>query len=78
MVATGATPIRPDLPGAGAAGIFGVQTLDDGIALRCLLASDEPPRRAVVVGGGYIGLEMAEALVQRGLEVALVDRRPSP
>ncbi len=78
MVATGATPIRPDLPGAGASGIFGVQGLEDGLALRRLVAADDAPRRAVVVGAGYIGLEMAEALVQRGLEVALVDQAPQP
>jgi NADPH-dependent 2,4-dienoyl-CoA reductase/sulfur reductase-like enzyme len=78
MVATGAVPIRPDLPGAGVSGIFGVQVLEDGLALRRLLASDDAPRRAVVVGAGYIGLEMAEALVQRGLEVALVDQAPQP
>jgi len=77
MVATGSVPVRPDLPGADAAGIRGVQTLDDGIALLRLLA-DEEPRRAVVVGGGYIGLEMAEALVMRGLEVALVEAAPQP
>jgi NADPH-dependent 2,4-dienoyl-CoA reductase/sulfur reductase-like enzyme len=78
MVATGAVPIRPDLPGAGASGIFGVQGLEDGLALRRLLAPADAPRRAVVVGAGYIGLEMAEAMVQRGLEVALVDQAPQP
>jgi NADPH-dependent 2,4-dienoyl-CoA reductase/sulfur reductase-like enzyme len=78
MMATGAVPVRPDLPGAGASGIFGVQVLDDGLALRRLLASADAPRRAVVIGGGYIGLEMAEAMVQRGLEVALVDQAPQP
>ena len=78
MVATGAVPVRPDLPGADAEGIFGVQVLEDGLALRRLLASADAPRRAVVVGAGYIGLEMAEAMVQRGLEVALVDQAARP
>ena len=78
MVATGAVPIRPDLPGAGASGIFGVQVLQDGLDLRHLLASADAPRRAVVIGAGYIGLEMAEALVQRGLDVTLVDQAPQP
>lgn len=77
MVATGAVPVRPDLPGADADGIHGVQTLDDGLAVRRALAEGHPAR-AVVVGGGYIGLEMAEALVMRGLEVHLVDRNPQP
>jgi NADPH-dependent 2,4-dienoyl-CoA reductase/sulfur reductase-like enzyme len=77
MVATGAVPARPSLPGADAAGIHGVQVLDDGLAIRRVL-DGQRPRRAVVVGGGYIGLEMAEALVMRGLQVALVDAAPQP
>ncbi|WP_440106805.1 FAD-dependent oxidoreductase [Streptosporangium sp. H16] len=76
VVATGAVPARPDLPGADAEGVYGVQTLDDGIAL--LRALEDEPRRAVVVGGGYIGLEMAEAMVRRGLEVSLVDAAEQP
>ena len=77
VIATGASPIRPDLPGAEAEGIFGVQVLDDGLALQRRLA-DRPPKRAVVIGGGYIGLEMAEALVMRGLEVTLVEKASQP
>ena len=77
VVATGAVPRRPRLPGADARGVYGVQVLDDGIAIRRALDEDAP-RRAVVVGGGYIGLEMAEALVHRGLEVSLVDAAPQP
>jgi NADPH-dependent 2,4-dienoyl-CoA reductase/sulfur reductase-like enzyme len=77
VIATGAVPIRPDLPGADAIGIHGVQVLDDGIAVRRYI-DEQQPRRAVVVGGGYIGLEMAEALVLRGLEVALVEAGPQP
>jgi NADPH-dependent 2,4-dienoyl-CoA reductase/sulfur reductase-like enzyme len=76
MVGTGAVPIRPDLPGAQSVGIYGVQTLDDGAAL--LAELERKPQRAVVVGGGYIGLEMAEAMVKRGIEVALVERGPQP
>ncbi|NEA26772.1 FAD-dependent oxidoreductase [Actinomadura bangladeshensis] len=77
MIATGAVPARPRLPGADAAGIHGVQVLDDGVAI--VRALDErSPRRAVVVGGGYIGLEMAEAMVMRGLEVSLVDASDQP
>jgi NADPH-dependent 2,4-dienoyl-CoA reductase/sulfur reductase-like enzyme len=77
VVATGATPVRPPLPGVDAAGIFGVQVLDDGVALRRRLDAGDVAR-AVVVGGGYIGLEMAEALVQRGVEVALVEQAGQP
>ncbi|MET8338336.1 FAD-dependent oxidoreductase [Streptosporangium canum] len=77
VIATGGLPHRPDLPGAQARGVYGVQTLDDGIALLDALES-ERPRRAVVVGAGYIGLEMAEALVRRGLEVSLIDGGDQP
>ena len=77
VIATGSVPVRPDLPGADAAGIPGVQTLDDGMELLRILDAEQP-RSAVVVGGGYIGLEMAEALVMRGLEVSLVDPGPQP
>ena len=54
-----------------------MQTLADGVTVRRAVDEGEP-RRAVVVGGGYVGLEMAEALVRRGLEVALVDRTEQP
>src|SRR5438105_1928015 len=77
VVATGAVPSRPHVPGADAEGIFGVQTLADGVTARRAV-DERAPRRAVVVGGGYVGLEMAEALVRRGLEVALVDRTEQP
>jgi NADPH-dependent 2,4-dienoyl-CoA reductase/sulfur reductase-like enzyme len=77
VVATGAVPHRPELPGADADGIFGLQTLSDGVAVRRAIDEREP-RHAVVVGGGYIGLEMAEALVERGLDVTLVDRTEQP
>jgi NADPH-dependent 2,4-dienoyl-CoA reductase/sulfur reductase-like enzyme len=77
VVATGSVPARPDVPGADAEGIFGVQTLADGVTVRRAV-DERAPRRAVVVGGGYVGLEMAEALVRRGLEVALVDRAEQP
>jgi NADPH-dependent 2,4-dienoyl-CoA reductase/sulfur reductase-like enzyme len=77
VVATGATPVRPDLPGAEASGIVGVQTLDDGDRLLELLRRDRP-HRAVVVGAGYIGIEMAEALLRHGLSVTVVDKAPEP
>ncbi|MGI5119739.1 FAD-dependent oxidoreductase [Marinactinospora thermotolerans] len=77
LIATGAVPRRPDLPGADAQGIHGVQTLDDGIRLRAEV-DERSPRRAVVVGGGYIGLEMAEAFLERGVEVDLIEAGPEP
>ncbi|PRX99455.1 FAD-dependent oxidoreductase [Allonocardiopsis opalescens] len=77
VVATGAVPNRPALPGAGARGVFGVQTLDDGVAMDAYI-EDRRPARAVVVGGGYVGLELAEALVAHDIAVTLVDRAAHP
>ena len=77
VIATGATPVRPSIDGIDVSGVFGVQTLVDGIAVRQAV-DQEQPERAVVVGGGYIGLELAEALVRRGLDVSLVEQRPQP
>jgi NADPH-dependent 2,4-dienoyl-CoA reductase/sulfur reductase-like enzyme len=77
VLGTGAVPVRPDIAGIDAPGVYGVQTLDDGEAVRDAVAGDGA-RRAVVVGGGYIGLEMAEAFVERGLEVTVVEAAPQP
>ncbi len=77
VVATGTMPVLPPVPGLDADGVLPVRTLDDGQAVLDAL-SDRAPRRAVVVGGGYIGIEMAEALRLRGLDVALVDLAPQP
>ncbi|MFI6166543.1 FAD-dependent oxidoreductase [Nocardia sp. NPDC051052] len=77
VIATGARPIRPPLPGIDAPGVHGVQTLDDGQALIDTLERTEG-KRAVVVGAGYIGVEMAEALIQRGYDVTMVHRGPEP
>ncbi|MFJ3801477.1 FAD-dependent oxidoreductase [Streptomyces sp. NPDC090088] len=77
VIGTGAHPIRPDMPGADAPGVHGVQTLDDGQALLDTLAGTRG-RRAVVVGAGYIGVEMAEAMINRGYEVTVVNRGREP
>jgi NADPH-dependent 2,4-dienoyl-CoA reductase/sulfur reductase-like enzyme len=77
VYATGSVPMRPPVPGIDAAGVYGVQVLDDGVALRAELERGDV-RRVVVVGGGYIGLEIAEACRIRGLEVTVVDRSATP
>ncbi|MEW2635290.1 FAD-dependent oxidoreductase [Streptomyces sp. NPDC048389] len=77
VIATGARPVRPALPGIDAPGVHGVQTLDDGQALLDTLDRTDG-RRAVVVGAGYIGVEMAEALLKHGYEVTVVDRGEQP
>lgn len=75
LIATGASPIVPDLPNIDAEGIFSLSTLQSGIEVFEYVES-RSPGKAVVVGGGYIGIEMAEALLERGLEVALIDMAP--
>ncbi|MFJ8662023.1 FAD-dependent oxidoreductase [Streptomyces sp. NPDC093795] len=77
VIATGARPKRPALPGIDAPGVHGVQTLGDGQALLDSL-DRAPGRRAVVVGAGYIGVEMAEALLGRGYEVTVLHRGEQP
>ncbi|MFD9488894.1 FAD-dependent oxidoreductase [Streptomyces sp. NPDC059991] len=77
VLATGARPVRPRLPGIDAPGVHGVQTLDDGQALLDTLNATEG-RRAVIVGAGYIGVEMAEALLRRDYEVTVVTRGEEP
>ncbi|MEV3845917.1 FAD-dependent oxidoreductase, partial [Streptomyces microflavus] len=80
VIATGARPVRPELPGIDAPGVHGVQTLGDGQALLDSLdaVGSEGPRRAVVVGAGYIGVEMAEAMLKRGFEVTVLNRGEQP
>lgn len=77
VLATGATPVYPPLEGIEAEGIHGVQSLEQGEQVVKDLDASQA-RRAVVVGAGYIGVEIAEAMLTRGLEVTVVDRAPEP
>ncbi|OEU99849.1 MULTISPECIES: FAD-dependent oxidoreductase [Streptomyces] len=90
VLATGAVPVRPPLPGIDAEGVYGVQTLEDGQELLDALerrvdpargsgpAGGGPEPRAVVVGAGYIGVEMAEAFVRRGYAVTVLEKAEQP
>ncbi len=77
VIATGATPSRPRLPGIDADGVHSIHTITDGIALREQIDRGAAGH-AVVVGAGYIGLEMAEALVRRGSKVSIVEIAGQP
>jgi NADPH-dependent 2,4-dienoyl-CoA reductase/sulfur reductase-like enzyme len=77
LITTGGTPAKPPLEGVDAPGIFGVQTLGDGHAIRQAIERDGP-RSAVIVGAGYIGVEMAEAFLKRGLSVSVVEQAEQP
>jgi NADPH-dependent 2,4-dienoyl-CoA reductase/sulfur reductase-like enzyme/rhodanese-related sulfurtransferase len=72
VLAPGATPIRPALPGIDMPGIFTLRNLEDMDAIHHWISRQEA-ERAVVVGGGYIGLEVTENLSQSGLEVTLLE-----
>ena len=72
VLSPGAMPIRPPLPGIDLDGIFTLRNLEDTDRIHAWLAQRHPAR-AVVVGAGYIGLEMAENLSRRGIEVTLLE-----
>jgi NADPH-dependent 2,4-dienoyl-CoA reductase/sulfur reductase-like enzyme/rhodanese-related sulfurtransferase len=75
ILSTGASPLNPPLPGIGRPGHFMVRNIPD--VERIMAWSSECGRcRAVVVGGGYIGLEMTEQLRRRGHEVMVVEAQP--
>lgn len=71
LIATGASPIVPEMKGKELTGIFTLRNVHDADAI--IQAIDSGAQNAIVVGGGFIGLEMAEALVKRGLNVNLID-----
>jgi len=75
VLSPGAEPIRPPIPGAAAKRVFTLRSLTDMDAIKKIV-DEETPARAVVVGGGYIGLEMTEALVERSVQVSLVELLP--
>ncbi len=75
VIATGAAALRPSLPGIDLPGVFVLRELTDGAAIKSYLEQNNV-HRVVIVGGGYIGMEMAETLRGRGLAVTLVERAP--
>jgi NADPH-dependent 2,4-dienoyl-CoA reductase/sulfur reductase-like enzyme len=72
VIATGAVPVRPHIPGLDLAGVYLLRRVEDSFAVHEYLDT-RAPRSAVIVGGGYIGVEMADAFVRRGLAVTLVE-----
>jgi len=75
ILAQGGRPIKPTLPGADYDHVFTLWTLEDMDKISYHL-EEKKPKNAVVVGGGFIGLEMVEALVKRGLKVNVVEMMP--
>lgn len=76
LIATGASPLIPEISGIDLPGVFTLHTMDDSFAVHNRLMKAHP-RSAIIVGAGYIGVEMADALVHRGLRVTLVGKTKS-
>lgn len=74
VIATGASPVVPRLPGADGSGVFTLRTVEDGLRLHSQIAA--PAQKCVIIGGGFIGLELSEQLCLSGLEVQVVEALP--
>lgn len=75
VIATGASPVKPPVEGVDLKHVYFMRTPDDAEALRCAVDSGEI-KRAVVAGGGFIGLEVAENLQEKGIRVTVIDMAP--
>lgn len=72
LLSPGATPVRPPLPGIDSEGIFTLRNVDDTDRIKAY-ADSHRVRRALIIGGGFIGLEMAENLHDTGAEIGIVE-----
>jgi NADPH-dependent 2,4-dienoyl-CoA reductase/sulfur reductase-like enzyme len=72
IIATGARAVLPPIDGAGLAGVFVLRFLTDSDKISSFIR-ERSPKKAVVIGGGYVGLEITESLVELGIEVSLVE-----
>jgi NADPH-dependent 2,4-dienoyl-CoA reductase/sulfur reductase-like enzyme/rhodanese-related sulfurtransferase len=75
VLAPGSSPIKPPLPGIDLPGIFTLRTIPDSNRMKDWMV-EKNVKRAVVVGGGFIGLETAENLVKRGVAVTIIEMLP--
>ncbi len=73
LLSPGAKPTQPKLPGVGLSRVFTLRTVEDTLAIRAFI-DENKPKSAVLAGGGFIGLELAENLRNLGLEVTIVQR----
>lgn len=77
IIATGSRPRTLGVPGEDSRNVFHVKSLDQGLGIRKFIV-EEKPRQAVIIGGGYIGMEMADALRRLGMEVTVLHRESLP
>lgn len=75
LLSPGAKPLKPPLPGLDSPRLFTLRTVEDTLAIRAFV-EEHKPRRAVMAGGGFISLEVAENLAELGVEVTVVQRLP--
>jgi NADPH-dependent 2,4-dienoyl-CoA reductase/sulfur reductase-like enzyme len=73
IVGTGGTSVRPPIAGIDLPGVYPLRWMKDSFAVQQHL-TDRSPQHAVIIGAGYVGLEMADALTLRGLSVTLIQR----
>lgn len=73
VLSPGAEPNRPEIPGINNENVFTLRNIPDTLKIKAYI-DENAPKKAVIVGGGYIGVEMAENLVNAGMEVAVVER----
>lgn len=76
LIGTGARPVQPSIEGFHLPGVFPLHTMEDSFAVHRFLEENQP-KSAVIVGAGYIGLEMADALTHRGIHVTVASRTES-
>jgi NADPH-dependent 2,4-dienoyl-CoA reductase/sulfur reductase-like enzyme len=72
LIATGAVSRRPPIEGLDLPGVFFLRWMEDSFAMKQYMAAQQP-RSALIIGAGYIGMEMADALRQQGMEVSVVE-----
>ncbi|MGA7161734.1 MAG: FAD-dependent oxidoreductase [Bacteroidota bacterium] len=77
IIATGSTPKTLDIEGEKSRNVFVVKSLDEAYAMKKFI-DEESPGRAVIIGAGFVGLEMADAFVRRGIEVTMIHNGPMP
>lgn len=77
VIATGASPMKPPIPGIDLANVFTLWTMPDALGMRAAIDSGKV-KKAVIVGAGLIGMEVVEALCEQGLDVSVVDMLTQP
>lgn len=77
ILCTGSIPRKLGIPGEDGRNVFSVKSLEDGFAIRKYI-DDEKPKRAVIIGGGYVGMEMAEALQLNGIQTSILHENELP